>query len=93
MGKKEPYGTAGNIKGYGDSFNHVKYAFLAAPINLSAGRWMYAVNEDNTIWKISIPPGYSASYSPGKLGWSGGPIAPGAAYPQSPMSEGWGKMD
>jgi hypothetical protein len=91
-GGKVPFGAEGTIKGWGKCFNFSKYAFMAAPINASAGRSIFAVNEDCTIWRIPVGSGYSASYSPGKLSWSGGPIAPGEAYPQSPGSSGWSKI-
>ena len=92
-GRSTPYGADGNIKAWGKCFNFGRYAFMAAPVTTSAGKVIFATNEDNTIWRVPVGPGYSATYSPGKLTWSGAPIAPGAAYPARPGSEGWSKLD
>jgi len=40
-----------------------RFAVLAAPETLSAGKLLFIVNADNTIWKYNLPAGYIMTYT------------------------------
>ncbi len=87
---------------YGDCHDRNRFAFMAAPESLSAGKLLFIVNADNTIWKYNLPAGYVVTYtvmsgvtdgSSSILG-TGSPLLDDAlTFPASPGSIGFSKMD
>ncbi len=86
---------------YGSCHDRSRFAFLAAPETLSAGKLLFIVNADNTIWKYNLPAGYIMTYT-AMTDTAGGTTISGTGqaavndattFPQSPGSIGFSKMD
>ncbi len=86
---------------YNDCHHRNTFAFMAAPESLSAGKLLFIVNEDNTIWKYNLPAGYLLSFtaigsgdSTSTISGTGSALLDGATtFPATPGSIGCGKMD
>jgi prepilin-type N-terminal cleavage/methylation domain-containing protein len=87
---------------YGAVHDRNRFAVMAAPETLSAGKLLFIVNADNTIWKYNLPAGYAMTYtaisssdsSSGIAGTGQTTTLDGAAiFPSSPGSIGCSKMD
>jgi uncharacterized membrane protein YkoI len=55
--------TDGAGQFYGDCHDHDRFAFIACPTSLKAGKLIFVVNEDNTIWQYPLPSGYTATFT------------------------------
>jgi prepilin-type N-terminal cleavage/methylation domain-containing protein len=49
---------------YGNVHHRNRFGVIALPETLSAGKLIYIVNEDNTIWKYNLPATYVCTYTP-----------------------------
>jgi prepilin-type N-terminal cleavage/methylation domain-containing protein len=87
---------------YGDCHDRNRFAFMAAPESLSAGKLLFIVNADNTIWKYNLPASYTMTYTAISTGGDGesGISGTGQAilddattFPSSPGSIGCSKLD
>ena len=48
---------------YGPCHDTDRFAYIAFPVSLMAGRAVYVVNEDNRIWKYPLPSTYKATFT------------------------------
>jgi len=91
---------------YGAAHARVRFAVAALPDTLSAGKLMFIVNQDNTIWKYGLPGSYRMQFTPirdesdsastvtgtGRRAFDF--AGPGSGtYPASPGAAGCSKMD
>jgi len=79
-----------------------RYAFMAFPESLNAGKMLYIINADNTIWRYQLPSGYVATFtvvqgtteSSSAVAGTASPLFDGVTtFPPSPSSVGCSKMD
>jgi prepilin-type N-terminal cleavage/methylation domain-containing protein len=87
---------------YGDCHDRNRFAFMAAPESLSAGKLLFIVNADNTIWKYNLPATYVMTYTAIAgaadgdstiTGTGSALLDDGTTFPASPGSIGCSKMD
>jgi len=86
---------------YGKVHDRSRFGFVAAPEKLDAGRHLFIVNADNTIWRLELPKTYTMKYTPlsaGKESSSefkcGVPeLDDGSEFPASPGELGCRKHD
>jgi len=88
---------------YNSVHDRSRFAFLAAPESLSAGKLLFIVNADNTIWKYNLPAGYIMTFTAiagtsdgdSTLAGTGQPafFDDALVFPASPGSVGCSKLD
>ena len=57
------YDTDGAGQFYGPCHDCDRFGYIAFPTSLAAGRSIYVVNEDNSIWKYLLPAAYTATFA------------------------------
>jgi prepilin-type N-terminal cleavage/methylation domain-containing protein len=95
--------TDGASAFYGTTHDRNRFAVMAAPETLSAGKLLFIVNADNTIWKYNLPATYIMTFtaiagstdSTSAITGTGQSTTLDAAagFPASPGSIGCSKMD
>ncbi len=86
---------------YGPVHDRNRFAFVAAPESISAGKLLFIVNEDNSIWKYNLPGGYvctftaisTADSSSVFTGTGNVGLDSATTYPATPGSIGCSKLD
>jgi prepilin-type N-terminal cleavage/methylation domain-containing protein len=86
---------------YGTVHDRSRFAFMAAPESLSAGKLMFAVNAGGEIWKYNLPTTYTATFTPHAPGTQGSStinvgvasLNDASTFPMSPGAIGFSKMD
>jgi prepilin-type N-terminal cleavage/methylation domain-containing protein len=88
---------------YGPVHDRTRFAFLAFPETYSAGRLIFLLSTENTIWKYNLPAPYQATFAPIAVPATdststclntGQPAFETAAFfPPSPQAVGCSKMD
>jgi prepilin-type N-terminal cleavage/methylation domain-containing protein len=87
---------------YATMHDRNRFAVMAAPETLSAGKLLFIVNADNTIWKYNHPATYVCTFtaitgttnsSSSITGTGQGTIDSAGTFPSSPGSLGFSKMD
>ncbi len=88
---------------YNSVHDRNRFAFMAAPETLSAGKLMFIVNADNTIWKYNLPASYVMTFTAISGSSDGDSSLTGTGqstlfddaqiFPASPGSVGCSKMD
>ncbi len=87
---------------YSSVHDRSRFAFIASPDTLSAGKLVFIVNADNTIWKYNLPASYVMTFtaisgttnSTSTITGTGSALLDDATtFPASPGSIGCSKMD
>ncbi len=86
---------------YASCHDRSRFAVMACPDTLSAGKLMFVVNADNAVWKYNLPATYALTYT-AMTDTTGGSTIAGTGqatlnnadtFPQSPGALGFGKLD
>jgi prepilin-type N-terminal cleavage/methylation domain-containing protein len=95
--------TQGSIGAYGNAWNYTKFGVMACPVSYTTGRKVYIVCETGTIWQATPTADYDATFAGGtgtaatltiNSGFIGGVAwTVTTAFPNSPGSLGFGKLD
>lgn len=94
--------TDGATALYGAAHDRANFAAMAAPESISAGRLLFFVDADNTIWKYNLPSTYACTFtalsgttdSTSIIAGTGSALLDGATtFPPSPRSIGGSPLD